>query len=97
MPNPIVEQCLRQKLNNIQSAADLLSQEREKLWTNERLIRDQIQNAIARQTNELRTREEQLLADLSARMREEEAKIQKKQQELVAAMSGFLFGLERGF
>lgn len=86
MSTPVVEQCLRQKLNAIQSANVQLSQEREKLWSEEQKARGYIYELVNKQTTELRAREEQLLNELSAKMEAEELKIQKRQQDLFAAI-----------
>ncbi|KAI6175624.1 hypothetical protein M3Y97_00709800 [Aphelenchoides bicaudatus] len=89
MSSPIVEQCLRQKFNAIQSANVQLSQEREKLWSDEQKAQEQIYELVNKQTTELRAREKQLLNELSTKMKTEESKLQKKQQHLFEAIATY--------
>jgi hypothetical protein len=89
MPNPIVDHCLQQKLTNIQTLSGQLTQELKQLWINERAMRDQIHNAFACQKSELKTREEQLLAELNAKLKKEGEKIHQKQMELFDATGLF--------
>jgi hypothetical protein len=90
MPNQIVEHCLQQKLTNIHTLSNQVAQELNKLWINERTMRDQIHNAFACQKSELKTREEQLLAELNAKLKEEGEKIHQKQMELFDATGLFI-------